>query len=70
MFAGSASFAWFTGRITQLLTSDSKCVTRFHDKMDEIREYAKIRNLSSDLQVHMYDSPGHVLARIRQSWHI
>lgn len=50
MIMGSASFAWFTGRITQLLTSDSKCVSRFHDKMDEIREYSKIRCLSKDLQ--------------------
>jgi len=57
MIMGSASFAWFTGRITQLLTSDSKCVSRFHEKMDEIREYSKIRCLSKELQARPAPSP-------------
>lgn len=44
MVMGCAFFAWITGRITALLTSNSSCVTKFETTLDELNEYMEARD--------------------------
>ena len=49
MLVGCAFFAWFTGKITTLMTSKSPCEERFVSLMEEVREFMKMRDLPASL---------------------
>ena len=50
MVMGCAFFAWITGRITALLTSNSSCVIKFETTLDELNEYMEARDFPKALK--------------------